>query len=145
MGIEKIDKNFATKRVKPEDYEWFDHTHQNVTLHGLFYDYEDKYQSGSSYSVIPAEIPQEALTKIQAYALKAFAAIDGTGLSRVDFFYKKDGTILLNEINTLPGFTDISMYSKLWKNCGLSYSALLDRLIDLAFQRKEEHERCCHE
>ena len=109
-----------------------------------FYDYEDKYQSGSSYSVIPAEIPQEALAQIQAYALKAFAAIDGTGLSRVDFFYKKDGTILLNEINTLPGFTDISMYTKLWKNSGLSYTALLDRLIELAFQRKEEHERCCH-
>ena len=110
-----------------------------------FYDYEDKYQSGSSYSVIPAEIPQEALAKIQEYALKAFAAIDGTGLSRVDFFYKKDGTILLNEINTLPGFTDISMYAKLWKASGLSYSDLLDRLIDLAFRRKEEHERCCHE
>ncbi len=109
-----------------------------------FYDYEDKYQSGASYCVIPAEIPAEALAKIQTYALKAFHAIDGTGLSRVDFFYKKDGTILLNEINTLPGFTEISMYAKLWKASGLAYGELLDRLIELALQRKEEHERCSH-
>lgn len=110
-----------------------------------FYDYEDKYQSGASYCVIPAAIPEAALTKIQEYAQRAFRAIDGTGLSRVDFFYKKDGTILLNEINTLPGFTEISMYAKLWKASGLSYSELLDRLIELAFQRKREHERCSHE
>lgn len=107
-----------------------------------FYDYDDKYKLGTSYCVIPAEIPEEARKKIKEYALKAFAAIDGSGLSRVDFFYRKDGSVVLNEINTLPGFTEISMYSKLWIKAGMTYSQLLDRLIELAFARKEETERC---
>ena len=107
-----------------------------------FYDYEDKYESGASYCVIPAELPEETMENVRATALKAFAALDGTGLSRVDFFCKKDGSIVLNEINTLPGFTEISMYSKLWINAGMTYSALLDRLVELAFERVEENKRC---
>lgn len=110
-----------------------------------FYDYEDKYKSGASYCVIPAEIPQAAAEQIRTYALRAFHAIDGSGLSRVDFFYKKDGTILLNEINTLPGFAEISMYSKLWIAAGMTYGGLLDRLIELAFERKKDVQRCSHE
>ncbi len=106
-----------------------------------FYDYEDKYIKGSSVSCIPADIPQEKAEQIKEYALKAFAALDCSGLARVDFFLKKNGTILLNEINTLPGFTDISMYSKMWTSEGLSYTNLLTELINLAFLRKEETAR----
>ena len=106
-----------------------------------FYDYEDKYIKGSSVSCIPAEIDSEKSEQIKKYALKAFAALDCSGLARVDFFLKKNGTILLNEINTLPGFTDISMYSKMWISEGVSYTDLLTELINLAFLRKEETSR----
>ncbi len=107
-----------------------------------FYDYEDKYIKGCSVTCIPAEIPEEASERVKALALKAFAAIDGSGLARVDFFYKEDGTVILNELNTLPGFTDISMYSKLWIAEGMTYTGLLTKLIDLAFERKIENQRC---
>lgn len=107
-----------------------------------FYDYEDKYIKGCSVTCIPAEIPEAAAEQVKALALKAFEALDCSGLSRIDFFYKKDGTILLNELNTLPGFTDISMYSKLWGAEGVTYSELLTQLITLAFARKTENARC---
>jgi len=107
-----------------------------------FYDYEDKYIAGNSVTCIPAEIPAEAAEQVKSLALKAFAAADCAGLARIDFFYKKDGTIILNELNTLPGFTDISMYSKLWIAEGMTYTGLLTKLINLAFERKIENERC---
>ena len=107
-----------------------------------FYDYEDKYESGKSFCVIPAEIPAETAAKVRSLALKAFHAIDGSGLSRVDFFLRPDGSLVLNEINTLPGFTEISMYSKLLINDGMTYSGLLDRLIELAFEEKALTKRC---
>jgi len=107
-----------------------------------FYDYEDKYESGKSFCVIPAEIPEETSAKVRSLALKAFHAIGGSGLSRVDFFLKKDGSLVLNEINTLPGFTEISMYSKLLINDGMTYSGLLDKLIELAFEEKALNKRC---
>lgn len=106
-----------------------------------FYDYEDKYIKGSSISCIPADIDADKAEQIKKLALKAFAALDCSGLARVDFFLKKNGTILLNEINTLPGFTDISMYSKMWISEGISYTDLLTELINLAFLRKEETSR----
>lgn len=106
-----------------------------------FYDYEDKYIKGSSVSCIPAEIPADKAEYIKSLALKAYAALDCSGLARVDFFLKKDGTVLLNEINTLPGFTDISMYSKMWIAEGMTYQELLTELINLAFLRKEETSR----
>ena len=87
-------------------------------------------------------MPPEKLEEIKALAVKAFKAIEVAGLSRVDFFYKKDGTILLNEINTLPGFTECSMYPKLAVCDGVSYSELLDRLIALAFERHNADKRC---
>ncbi|MBE7064709.1 MAG: D-alanine--D-alanine ligase [Ruminococcaceae bacterium] len=108
-----------------------------------FYDYEDKYSSGASVVQIPADIPEEKREEIKKYAVKAFKAIDCAGLSRVDFFYKRsNGEIVLNEINTLPGFTDISMYSKMIKNDGMDFKTLITELIELAFDNKENNRRC---
>lgn len=99
-----------------------------------FYTFEAKYQNAASRTVIPAEISEEKLKEIQALAIKAFKAVDGKGLSRVDFFIRKSNNqVCINEINTMPGFTQISMYPKLWEASGLSYTKLLDELIDLAY------------
>ncbi|MGN0696740.1 MAG: D-alanine--D-alanine ligase family protein [Oscillospiraceae bacterium] len=100
-----------------------------------FYDYDAKYIMGTSGLDIPANIPEEASREIRETAVKAFRALNCSGLSRVDFFLKKDGTVILNEINTMPGFTPISMYPKLMENMGISYSELLDRLISLALEK----------
>lgn len=99
-----------------------------------FYTFDAKYKNAESRTVIPAQITEEKQKEIQELAIKAFKAVDGKGLSRVDFFIKKsDNTICINEINTMPGFTQISMYPKLWEECGLNYSELLDKLIKLAY------------
>jgi len=101
-----------------------------------FYSYDAKYISSTGAKLmIPAEIKPEVSKHIQDTAIKAFKCIGAEGLSRVDFFLKADDTIVLNEINTLPGFTSISMYPKLWEATGLAYSDLLDALIDLGIQR----------
>lgn len=98
-----------------------------------FYSFDAKYKNSNSALCIPANIPENISKEIQKLAVKAFKAIDGKGLSRVDFFVdKKTNTILLNEINTLPGFTSISMYPKLWEHAGIRYSDLLDELIKLS-------------
>ena len=98
-----------------------------------FYDYDSKYKNSESKTVIPAKIDTEISEKIKNMAIKAFKAVGGRGLSRVDFFVE-NGTdeIYINEINTMPGFTTISMYPKLWEHAGLNYSELLDKLIELA-------------
>ncbi|MGN0665908.1 MAG: D-alanine--D-alanine ligase family protein [Huintestinicola sp.] len=101
-----------------------------------FYDYDAKYILGTSGLSIPADIPGEASREIRETAVKAFIAIGCFGLSRVDFFLADDGTVYLNEVNTLPGFTSISMYPKLMDNFGIGYSELLDRLIVLAYERE---------
>lgn len=107
-----------------------------------FYDYHAKYIDGKSAMIIPADLPEELSERIRAMAVQAFKAIDGSGLSRVDFFLRKsDGAVLLNEINTMPGFTPFSMYPMLWQESGLSYSELLDELIRLALERHEERNR----
>lgn len=96
-----------------------------------FYDYDSKYKNAESKTIIPADVSKEISEKIRKTAIKAFKAVKGSGLSRVDFFVDKEtDEIYLNEINTMPGFTNISMYPKLWENCGLTYSKLLDRLIE---------------
>ena len=100
-----------------------------------FYTYDAKYNNTESKTVIPANIPKEVIDKIKKIAIKAFKAVDGSGLARVDFFVQnKTNKIYLNEINTMPGFTSISMYPKLWEHEGLSYSELLDQLIKLALE-----------
>ncbi|MFZ5351254.1 MAG: D-alanine--D-alanine ligase family protein [Bacillota bacterium] len=105
-----------------------------------FYDYVAKYYDGdNSKLVIPAQLPEDKSEEIRALAVKAFKAIDCCGMARVDMFMDKDtGEIFLNEINTIPGFTKISMYPKLWEAAGVSYSELIDRLIELAIERYNE-------
>lgn len=106
-----------------------------------FYDYNAKYVDGKSVMTIPADIPLETVQAAQEMAVRAFQAIDGTGLSRVDFFLKRDdGKLLINEINTLPGFTPYSMYPLLWKESGLPFRDLLDELIQLAIERHRERQ-----
>ena len=104
-----------------------------------FYDYEAKYLDDSSETVIPAALTPTQTDEIQRLAIAAFRAIDGAGMARVDLLLKRNtGRIFLNEINTHPGFTTISMYAKMWAASGLSYPALLDRLIVLANERHTE-------
>jgi D-alanine-D-alanine ligase len=107
-----------------------------------FYDYQDKYFSSASQIQIPADLPPEVAEEIRRQAIIAFKAIDGSGLARCDFFLER-GTnrILINEVNTLPGFTRISMYPKMWEASGISYSELCDRLIELAFERHADKNR----
>ena len=101
-----------------------------------FYDYEDKYKNGTSKVYIPAPLDDELSAEICNTAAKAYRALGCSGLSRVDFFVRdSDNAILLNEINTLPGFTSISMYSMLWKACGIDYGHLLDHIIQFAFDK----------
>lgn len=118
LGNEKVEATCVGEVLSAED----------------FYTFEAKYQNAASRTVIPAEISKEKLEEIQALATKAFKAVDGKGLSRVDFFIRKsDNQVYINEINTMPGFTQISMYPKLWEASGLSYTKLLDQLIQLAY------------
>lgn len=106
-----------------------------------FYTYKDKYQSGDPEVAIPAPLPAAQTTLLQQYAMDAFKAIDGAGLSRVDFLIDKtSGQAYFNEINTMPGFTQISMYPKLWLHSGLSYPELVNRLVELALERKAEQD-----
>ena len=100
-----------------------------------FYSYDAKYHDDSSELYIPARISDETMAAVQAAAVRIFKALDGYGLSRVDFFVEKDGGIVFNEINTLPGFTKISMYPKMFAASGIPYAALIDRLIALAMER----------
>ena len=103
---------------------------------GQFYDYAAKYLDADSKLIIPASLTEEQTSQIKKLAITAFQAIDCAGMARVDFLMDgTNGQMFLNEINTIPGFTTISMYPKLWEASGLSYSSLLDRLIELAFDR----------
>lgn len=100
-----------------------------------FYTFDAKYKNQASKTLIPAKISEEMSNKIRELAIKAFKSIDGKGLSRVDFFVNEEtDEIYINEINTLPGFTTISMYPKLFENVGISYTKLLDKLISLALE-----------
>jgi len=103
-----------------------------------FYDYDAKYVDGKSEAKIPADLTAEIIKKVQDKAVRAFRALDGEGLARVDFFLTKTGELYVNEVNTMPGFTSISMYPKLWEASGLSYPKLLDNLIELAIARAKE-------
>jgi D-alanine-D-alanine ligase len=107
-----------------------------------FYDYDAKYVDGKTTEVIPAKLPKHIAKKVQTYALAAFRTLDCAGMARVDFLVnRKTNRIVLNEINTIPGFTSISMYPKLWQASGLSYSALLDKLIQLAIERHKDKKK----
>ena len=108
-----------------------------------FYDYEAKYLSEGSLPVIPAKLSRTQTKQVREMAVAAFRACDLSGLARVDFLMEPDarGRIYLNEVNTLPGFTQISMYPKLWEATGLAYTDLITRLIELALERQQEKNR----
>jgi D-alanine-D-alanine ligase len=109
---------------------------------GEFYDYRAKYLDEDSRTVIPAEVPSAVAAEVRRLAIEVFRAVDAAGMARVDFLLDRvSGQLYVNEINTIPGFTTISMYSKLWAASGLPYPALLDRLIELALQRHAEKQQ----
>jgi D-alanine-D-alanine ligase len=103
-----------------------------------FYDYQAKYEDGNTELIIPAEVTEEQYETIKQMAITAFKALDLSGLVRADFFLAEDGTVYINEINTMPGFTPYSMFPLLWKHSGVPYSELIERLIQLAIERHEE-------
>jgi D-alanine-D-alanine ligase len=105
-----------------------------------FYDYDAKYTDGLADLIIPARLSAEQTRDVQELARRAFLAVDAAGLARVDFFVRRDdGAILVNELNTMPGFTATSMYPKLWEATGVPYAEVIDRLIRLAFDRHDEN------
>jgi D-alanine-D-alanine ligase len=107
-----------------------------------FYTYEAKYEDERSELIIPAQLPEETIERMRAVAVQAYRAIDASGMARADFLVDaQSGEFYLGEINTIPGFTRISMYPKLWEASGLPYAQLVDRLIQLAFERKAERDR----
>jgi D-alanine-D-alanine ligase len=107
-----------------------------------FYDYAAKYIDGRSYSQIPARLPAGVIEKVRELSVKCYKLIDCAGMARVDFFVSKDGhAVWVNELNTIPGFTKISMYPKMWEGTGLTYEELLTRLIDLALERHKDKNR----
>ena len=107
-----------------------------------FYDYDAKYADENTRLIVPADLTVEQSIAVKDFAIRAFKAIDGCGMARVDFFLdNKDGRLIVNEINTIPGFTPVSMYPKMWEASGLTYSQLLDRLIELALERHADHVR----
>ena len=106
-----------------------------IVAHGDWYDYETKYRDGGMELVIPAPISEQETTRLSQLATRAFKLAGCSGLARADFFVEADGTVLVNELNTMPGFTQTSVYAKLWEAAGLEYPRLCDRLIGLAVER----------
>jgi D-alanine-D-alanine ligase len=104
---------------------------------GEFYDYEAKYLDDSTDLIIPADLPDGVQEEVQRLAVAAFRAIDCEGMARVDFFLRGADELIVNEVNTIPGFTQVSMYPKLWEASGLPYDSLVNRLVELAFERLE--------
>jgi D-alanine-D-alanine ligase len=114
-----------------------------VIPHREFYDYDDKYIEGKTKFVIPAPLPRAKTAKVRSLAVEAFKTLSVSGLARVDFFLERGtGRLYINEVNTLPGFTEISMYPKLWEASGLPFSRLLERLIALGFERHAARKAC---
>jgi D-alanine-D-alanine ligase len=109
-----------------------------VTFENEFYDYQAKYEDPRTKLHIPADMPSTTSDRLREIAIEAYKAIDCAGFARVDFFLTPAGQLLLNEVNTIPGFTPMSMYPKLWEYGGLSYRDLISRLIDLGFERHSE-------
>ena len=113
-----------------------------ILPHREFYDYTAKYLEQGTRLLIPAPLKKKQVATFQDFAVRAFKAIDGTGMARCDFFLEnRTGKIFINELNTIPGFTSISMYPKMWEASGLPYTKLIDRLIELAFELHREKAR----
>ncbi len=114
-----------------------------VIPHREFYDYADKYIDGKTRFAIPAALPPRTVARVRALGVAAFKALAASGMARVDFFLEKGtGRLSINEINTIPGFTAISMYPKLWAASGLPFPKLLERLVDLGFERHRNRKTC---
>ena len=113
-----------------------------IVPHREYYDYQAKYLEQGTQLLIPAKLTKTQVAVFQDYAVRAFRSIDGVGMARCDFFLeKRTGKIYVNELNTIPGFTSISMYPKLWEASGLPYPKLIDRLIELAIELHAEKAR----
>ncbi|HUQ22495.1 MAG TPA: D-alanine--D-alanine ligase family protein [Gaiellaceae bacterium] len=108
-----------------------------IVPHAEWYDYGAKYDEGGSDIVVPARIPEAAAARVQELAVDSFIATECEGMARVDFFLREDGEVVVNEINTIPGFTSTSVYARLFEASGIPYAELLDRLIQLALERHE--------
>lgn len=106
-----------------------------------FYDYDSKYKDGSTVLIIPVELPQKVYVDLVEMAIKAFKAIDGAGLVRADFFVTSSNEIYINEVNTMPGFTPVSMYPLLWQHTELPYPQLIKKLVNLAMERHAEKQQ----
>jgi D-alanine-D-alanine ligase len=112
-----------------------------IVVHGDWYDYERKYSEGGMELQVPAAIGDAAVAGVRELAARVFKAIGGTGLARCDFFVRDDGEVILNELNTIPGFTSTSVFAKLFEASGVSYPDLCDRLVALAIERHESERR----
>jgi D-alanine-D-alanine ligase len=108
-----------------------------VPLVSEWYDYRAKYEEGGMDLIIPPRLDERTIARVRELAVAAFVASDCEGMARVDFFVREDGEVLVNELNTIPGFTSTSVYAKLFEASGISYRELLDRLVDLALERRE--------
>jgi D-alanine-D-alanine ligase len=108
-----------------------------IVPHAEWYDYSAKYDEGGSDIIVPARIPDETAERVQRLAVDSFVATECEGMARVDFFVREDGEVIVNEINTIPGFTATSVYARLFEASGIPYPELLDRLIQLALERHE--------
>jgi D-alanine-D-alanine ligase len=108
-----------------------------IVPHGEWYDYAAKYDEGGSDIIVPARIPPETADRVQELAVDSFIATECEGMARVDFFVREDGEVVVNEINTIPGFTPTSVYARLFEASGIGYAELLDRLVGLALERHE--------
>ncbi|HXF56473.1 MAG TPA: D-alanine--D-alanine ligase family protein [Actinomycetota bacterium] len=108
---------------------------------GEFYDYRSKYLDQGTRLEVPARLPTEVAEEVQRLAVSAFRAIDAAGMARVDFFYREPDELFVNEINTVPGFTEVSMYPRMWQASGLSFPELVDRLLELALERHERERK----
>lgn len=109
-----------------------------------FYDYTAKYEDGNTDLIIPADITEDEYQQLKEMAIRAFKALDCSGLVRADFFITKEGQVLINEVNTMPGFTPFSMFPLLWKHTGVEYPQLIERLVKLAIERYDEKQQIKH-
>jgi D-alanine-D-alanine ligase len=108
-----------------------------IVAHADWYDYEAKYEEGGMELIVPARIPDAEIARVRELAAQVFRAIAGSGLARCDFFFREDGTVLVNELNTIPGFTATSVFAKLFDAEGIPYPELCDRLVQLGLERHE--------
>jgi D-alanine-D-alanine ligase len=112
-----------------------------IVAHADWYDYSAKYDEGGMDLIVPPRIPEEAIARVQELSVGAFVATECEGMVRADCFYREDGEVLVNELNTIPGFTATSVYAKLFEASGIPYAELLDRLVALALERHERRSR----